>query len=921
MIASTTRGAGRRLAAFTLGCLLASVWPGGAPGVEAAATTTFINASYININDINIQFTTLASLYPSPIVVSGLTGTVTRATVTLRSLTHTFPADIDILVVGPAGQKVMLMSDVGGGGDVSDVALTFDDAAASLTGGQIVSGTFKPTNLNTGNDTFFAGPAPAGPYGAALSAFNGTNPNGTWRLFVVDHGANDSGNIATGWSLTLVTSGGPAPSPLPRTTRVSVSSGGVQGNDDSHLPAISGDGRIVVFDAFATNLASPCTSGVNAVYAHDRTPATTTCVSVGPGPVQGDDESKKPQISSDGRFVVFYSRATNLLGPGVDTNGFWDVFVYDRNSATVSRVSVSSGGAEGDADSLSDFTSPAVSGDGRFVAFRSQTTNLAAPCNNGSPQIFVRDRLASTTTCVSVNSTGTGPSNGNPLALEEPKISADGRFVAFRTNANNVVAGCANGNVQVYLRTLAANTTECISVNDSGVAANSTSLEPRVSATGRFVAFQSDATNLSPFCASGGVHIYVRDRLTATTACISINLDGAPGNNQSLEPYLSADGRFVLYSSRATNLALPCTNGKSQIMLFDRLTGITRCASAGADDSAGNGHSFYPKLSADGRFVTYYSAATNLVPGDTNGVDDIFVTDMQLPLLLRGFDFDGDARADLGVYRTPSALWLIRRSTDGGLIQLAWGSPFLADVPVAADYDGDGVADIAVYRGATGEWFIRRSSDGGLTQIAWGSPFLLDAAVPGDYDGDGKADLAVYRLSSGDWLIRRSSDAALVLVNWGSPFLADVPVPADYDGDGQTDIAVYRTSDGSWLVRRSSDGGLTQIGWGSPILGDAPLAADYDGDGKADLAVYRRTTGEWFIRRSSDGGLTVVAWGSPPLGDVPVPADYDGDGKADLAVFRTLNGLWLVRRSSDGGLTQLFWGAPVLGDVALPRRF
>lgn len=144
-----------------------------------------------------------AAPYPSNITVSGVSGTVTKATVTLTNLNHGYPNDIDILLVGPTGASVILMSDTGGNLDLVNVNLTFDDAAAASLPdeGQIVSGTYKPTNIGTG-DTF-AAPAPAAPYGTTLSVFNGTNPNGTWSLYVMDDLGGDSGSIAGGWTLTL----------------------------------------------------------------------------------------------------------------------------------------------------------------------------------------------------------------------------------------------------------------------------------------------------------------------------------------------------------------------------------------------------------------------------------------------------------------------------------------------------------------------------------------------------------------------------------------------------------------------------------------------------------------------------------------------------------------------------------------------
>jgi hypothetical protein len=258
------------------------------------------------------------------------------------------------------------------------------------------------------------------------------------------------------------------------------------------------------------------------------------------------------------------------------------------------------------------------------------------------------------------------------------------------------------------------------------------------------------------------------------------------------------------------------------------------------------------------------------------------------------FDFDGDGKSDIAVYR--DGAWLIRRSFDGGITAVEWGG-LPKDRPVPADYDGDGKVDYAVYR--DGMWFILRSSDGGVTGIGWGG-LAQDKPVPADYDGDGKTDIAVYR--DGMWYIIRSSDGGVTVIGWGG-LAQDKPVPADYDGDGKADIAAYRS--GRWFIIRSSDGGQTAVGWGG-LLADTPVPADYDGDGKADIAVYRN--GTWLILRSSDGGQTTVGWGGLSQ-DVPVPGDFDGDGKVDVAVYR--NGMWFILRSSDSGQIAVEWGGAV----------
>jgi subtilisin family serine protease len=293
-----------------------------------------------------------------------------------------------------------------------------------------------------------------------------------------------------------------------------------------------------------------------------------------------------------------------------------------------------------------------------------------------------------------------------------------------------------------------------------------------------------------------------------------------------------------------------------------------------------------------------------------------------MPATSVGFqaDFDGDGRADVGVYRTSTGEWLIRRSTDGVLFTVTWGSPALGDVPVPARYTTTGVAEIAVFRPTTGEWLIRRASDSALVTIAWGAPILGDVPVPADYTGDGLADVAVYRTATGEWLIRRSDTAALLVIPWGAPSLGDSPVPADYTGDGLADVAVYRSTTGQWFLRRSDTAALLVIPWGAPSLGDFPVPAHYVTPGVADIAVYRMATGQWFIRRSDTAALLLVAWGAPALGDTPVPASYVGDARADIAVYRTSTGAWLIRNSDDATLVAVGWGAPALADVPLTRR-
>lgn len=266
----------------------------------------------------------------------------------------------------------------------------------------------------------------------------------------------------------------------------------------------------------------------------------------------------------------------------------------------------------------------AISGNGRYVAFESLASNLVGDDTNGLQDVFVHDRLTGATVRVSVAGDGT---QANGLS-SRPSISQTGRFIAFHSAASNLVPGDTNGRDDIFVHDLSTGATVRASVDSFGNQADNRSLHPSISADGGSVVFHSEASNLDARDTNPQWDVYAHDLDTGLTELVSLRTDGGAGNDWSEHAAISGDGRLVVYHSAADNLVDGDTNRVEDVFLFDRGTRITSRLSLGPLGEQPDGLCVFPVISPDGRFVVFECEATNLVAGDTNGVRDILLMDL-----------------------------------------------------------------------------------------------------------------------------------------------------------------------------------------------------------------------------------------------------------------------------------------------------
>jgi hypothetical protein len=591
---------------------------------------------------------------------------------------------------------------------------------------------------------------------------------------------------------------------------------------------------------------------------------------------------------------VVSGNSTTLRGGGI--------YLDFNVTVTISSSTVSNNTSNGFGGGIFSSSSSTLTLNGSNIT--GNTTQIASATDGGGGIYTVSTTFNLTDSTVSGNRAVNGSGGGIGF-------SNSGTNTITRSTINDNSAGANGGGIN-FSNTQLSVTNSTIShnrANGSGGGINRNNTTP---ATQTFsyttIAFNSAANT------GGGVN---------TQAAIQFNNTIVGGNGAPTSPdyagALNSGGYNLIKDTAGTTLSGTTTGNLTGV--DPRLDGVLRSNGGLTKTLALRPSS--PAIDAGNPAVfpaTDQRSLPRPVDGDGNGEAraDIGAYERQPNELIAPalFDFDGDGRADLSVFRPSEQIWYILGSTNSQLFGGRFG--LTSDKLVPADYDGDGKTDIAVWRDEPSNpdkanFYILQSSNNSLRGAQFGRTGD-NPIVVGDWDGDGKADLAVYRSGStggeSNFYYRPSSQPAVdfVTVYWGTA--GDVPVRGDFDGDGKLDAAVFRPSEGVWYIRQSSNSQLRVDYWG--LATDKLVPADYDGDGKTDLAVFR--DGIWYIKQSSNNQQRYERFGLAT--DSPVPADYDGDGRADIAVFR--DGVWYLLRSQQGFSAAQFGAA---NDRAVPAEF
>lgn len=465
--------------------------------------------------------------------------------------------------------------------------------------------------------------------------------------------------------------------------RVSVDTDEAEGNNNSYSPVVSNDGQFVAYYSYATNLVTDDTNDFSDIFVRDRVAGTTTRITVNSQYAEADGESYEPDITPDGRYIAYESYAENLVD--TDANGFSDIFIWDRQDGITRLISLDESGNQ-----INDYSQrPRISDDGSLVAFDTWA-GLIASDSNDTGDIYISDWNSGTIILGSVNKTEGIPNS----ASVAPALSANGEVIAFESYASDIVVGDTNDVLDIYARNLTTNQNTWASKDGFPfLESNANNEQVAISENGQFVVFSSAASNLVASDTNRQRDIFAYDRNNNQTTRISQTYWGGETQAWSDQPSISDDGRYIAFFSYDDEIVNEDFNDSGDIFVFDQETGDHPRISIGNIDDEANNDSFQPVISGNGNFVAFVSYADNLVSGDNNGSSDIFVADLTTAITTRvsvdSFGNEGNSDSDLPAI-----------SEDGRYIA------FVSYADNLVDNDNNGNPDVFVHDSVTGETIL-----------------------------------------------------------------------------------------------------------------------------------------------------------------------------------------------------------------------